>query len=50
MPFTRVLIHAVWGTKDRYPFLTQQKLSLVINHIKENAILMEFIFQISMVT
>lgn len=38
MPFTKVLIHAVWGTKDRYPFLTQQKLSLVINHIKENAI------------
>ena len=38
MPFTRILIHAVWGTKNREPLLTQEKLFLVINHIKENAI------------
>ena len=38
MPFTRILIHAVWGTKNRDPFLTKEKLSVIIKHIKENAI------------
>lgn len=38
MPFTRILIHAVWGTKNREPFLTKEKLSVIIKHIKENAI------------
>ena len=38
MPFTRILIHAVWGTKNREPFLTKEKLSVIIRHIKENAI------------
>ena len=38
MPFTRILIHAVWGTKNRDPFLTKEKLSVIIRHIKENAI------------
>jgi len=38
MPFTKILIHAVWGTKNSFPYLTQEKLNLVIGHIKENAI------------
>lgn len=31
------MIHAVWGTKSRYPFLTQEIRKKVIDHIKENA-------------
>lgn len=37
MPFTKINIHAVWGTKSRYPFLTPEIKSKVIHHIKENA-------------
>ena len=39
MPFTKILIHAVWGTKNREYFLTPEKLVVIVNHIKENAIL-----------
>ena len=31
------MIHAVWGTKNRYPFLTNDTRQKVIDHIKENA-------------
>jgi len=31
------MIHAVWGTKNRYPFLTDEIRKCVIAHIKENA-------------
>lgn len=31
------MIHAVWGTKSRYPFLTEEIKSRVISHIRENA-------------
>ena len=31
------MIHAVWGTKNREPFLTSEIRALVIKHIKENA-------------
>ena len=31
------MIHAVWGTKSHYPFLTKQIKPEVIAHIKENA-------------
>ena len=37
MPFVKVMIHAVWGTKNREPFLTSEIRALVIKHIKENA-------------
>ena len=37
MPFVKVMIHAVWGTKNRYPFLTKEIKQKVIAHIKENA-------------
>lgn len=37
MPFVKVIIHAVWGTKNRYPFLTGNIKEKVIAHIKENA-------------
>jgi REP element-mobilizing transposase RayT len=31
------MIHAVWGTKNREPFLISEIRALVIEHIKENA-------------
>ncbi len=37
MSFVQVMIHAVWGTKSRYPFLTKEIKLKVITHIKENA-------------
>lgn len=37
MSYVRVWIHAVWGTKNRYPFLTDEIKNKVIAHIKENA-------------
>lgn len=32
------MIHAVWSTKNRYPFLVNDTRQKVIDHIKENAI------------
>jgi putative transposase len=37
MPYVRVIIHTVWGTKDRTPFLTPEVRAKVITHIKQNA-------------
>ena len=37
MSFVKVLIHAVWGTKSHYPFLTKEVRQQVLSHIKENA-------------
>lgn len=38
MPFTKVYLHLVWSTKDRFPFLNSVELrQKVWNHIKENA-------------
>ncbi len=31
------MIHAVWSTKNRYPFLTKEVKEKVMSHIKENA-------------
>src|SRR5688572_33342085 len=38
MPYTKVYIHFVWSTKNRFPFLDSFALrQKVWNHIKENA-------------
>ncbi|MFH2142761.1 MAG: IS200/IS605 family transposase [Bacteroidota bacterium] len=37
MSYAKVMIHAVWGTKNHYPFLTKDIREEVISHIKENA-------------
>src|ERR1035437_6835494 len=37
MAFVKVMIHAVWGTKNHHPFLTKEIKQKVINHIKENS-------------
>ncbi|KRB57568.1 transposase [Flavobacterium sp. Root186] len=39
MPFTKVYIHCVWSTKNRFPFLNSNELRQKIwHHIKENAL------------
>lgn len=37
MPFVKIWIHVVWGTKNRFPYLTHGIKENVIKHIKENA-------------
>ena len=37
MPFVKIWIHLVFGTKNRYPFLTKPVKTKVINHILQNA-------------
>lgn len=37
MAFVKIMIHAVWGTKNREPFLTKDIRPVVIDHIKQNA-------------
>jgi REP element-mobilizing transposase RayT len=37
MSYTKLWIHAVWGTKNRHPFLTKEIKEKIISHIKENA-------------
>jgi len=37
MPYTNLFIHAVWGTKNRYPYLVNNIRTTLISHIKENA-------------
>lgn len=37
MAYVKIYVHAVWGTKNRYPYLTSEIKRKVIDHIKENA-------------
>ena len=37
MAFVKIWIHVVFGTKNRFPYLTQHIKTDVINHIKQNA-------------
>ena len=39
MSYVKILIHAVWSTKNRTPYLNGIVLPLLINHIKEQALL-----------
>lgn len=37
MPYTKMLVHAVWATKDRKPLLNKENRNSLLNHIKEYA-------------
>ena len=37
MAFVNIMVHAVWGTKNRYPFLKKGIRQTVYEHIKQNA-------------
>ncbi len=35
MAFIKIWIHVVWGTKNRFPFLTSAIIQTVISHSRE---------------
>ncbi len=37
MPFVKILIHAVWGTKDRRPLMDKPAKDAICSHIREYA-------------
>jgi hypothetical protein len=37
MSFTKIMVHAVWGTKKRYPYITKEIRPIILDHIKTNA-------------
>jgi REP element-mobilizing transposase RayT len=38
MPYTKVMIHFIWATKNRAPLITHELKPLLLSHIKENSI------------
>ena len=38
MPYTKVLIHLIWSTKNREHLISKELKSLLLQHIKENSI------------
>ena len=38
MPYTKVLIHYIWSTKNREHLISQELKPLLLQHIKENSI------------
>lgn len=38
MPYTKVLIHFIWATKNRDHLISNELKPLLLNHIKENSI------------
>jgi putative transposase len=37
MPYIRILVHAVWATKDRKPVMNKENKDLMCQHIREYA-------------
>ena len=37
MPYTKVMIHFIWSTKNRIPIITSELKPLLLQHIKENS-------------
>ncbi|OFX41771.1 MAG: transposase [Bacteroidetes bacterium GWA2_32_17] len=37
MPYTKVMIHFIWSTKNRIPIITSELKLLLLLHIKENS-------------
>lgn len=38
MPYTKVMIHFIWSTKNRLPLISRQLKPLLLHHIKENSL------------
>ncbi len=38
MAYVSIWVHTVWGTKKRTPFLSNNYKSIIIDHIRENAV------------
>ena len=43
MPYTKVMIHFIWATKNRNPIITDNLKLLLLSHIKENSIKKEIL-------
>jgi REP element-mobilizing transposase RayT len=37
MSYIKIMVHAVWGTKQRQPILEKSKREILFEHIKKNA-------------
>lgn len=37
MPYTKVMLHFIWSTKNRIPIITSELKMLLLLHIKENS-------------
>ena len=37
MPYTKVMLHYVWATKNREPIISQELKPVLLDHIKENS-------------
>jgi len=37
MPYTKIMIHYIWATKNRAPIITNDLKPLILDHILENA-------------
>src|SRR5258708_1070314 len=38
MPYTKVMIHFIWSTKNRQPLISKELKPLLLQHIKENSL------------
>ncbi len=38
MPYTKIMIHFIWATKNRSPIITAELKPLLLAHIKENSL------------
>lgn len=38
MPYTNVMIHFIWATKNRVPLITRELKPILLEHIKENSV------------
>lgn len=38
MPFIKLLVHAVWATKDRKPLMNKENKDSLCNHIRRNSL------------
>ncbi len=37
MPYTKVMIHFIWATKNRIPLISKELKPILLSHIKENS-------------
>ena len=38
MPYTKVMVHFIWSTKNRNKIISKELKPLLLNHIKENSV------------
>ena len=41
MPYTKVMIHYIWATKNRLPLISAELKPLLLSHIKQNSVIKE---------